>query len=167
MKGRAKGVFCVIFGLFVLLIAMGSKSQDEKFYEEAKTTTGTVKLVSKETRTVKRRRSSGGYRTRRVTEYNAKISYDVEKNGEIVNQVTLFEDVSSKLKEGDTVTVYYTNEKARIKSQVQSKASNTMLVLFAIVAIAVGVIGYCNSKPEGEYDELSGEDNIYRNDDYY
>ena len=163
MKGRFKGVITVICGLFLLMLSMSAKSKDKEFYETAKTTTGTVKMISTEEKKVRSRRRHGVRRTRTVTKYNAHITYDIEKNGETISQTSLFKDVSSNLKEGDTVTVYYAGEQARIKSESQSQSSNTMMLIFAIVTIAIGIVGYCRSKPENEYDEYSGEENIYMN----
>lgn len=163
MKQRINGVFTVIIALFLVMIFFGQKSNDEAFYEKAKSTTGVIKMISEEKKVVYRRRRVGaGSRRKTITQYNAHITFEAEENGKLVSKTVLIKDVSSNLKEGETITVYYHNDDVRIKSQSQAKSSNIIFGFFAFVLLIIGIIRYYNAKPESEYDELSGEENIYR-----
>ncbi len=40
---------------------------------------------------------------------------------------------------------------------------STLMLFFGVIVLVCGIIGYCRSKPSGEYDELLEEENIYNN----
>lgn len=164
---RIKSIFCIIVGLLLIFLAFGAKKSDKEFYENAKVTKGTVKAITTEKKT-RYKKVGKRRRAKTVTQYNADITYDEEQNGIIVSQTVKIKDVSSSLKQGDVIDVYYLNGKTKIKSKEQSNLGNNMMFIPAVIFLIVGIIGFYGSKSKDQDDELSGNDNIYSNHkDYY
>lgn len=160
MKNRVQGVFVIIIGALMIMFCMVTKTNDKQFYKDAKQTNATIDKITQEEKTVYRKRGKVR-RKKTVIEYDAHISYQIDKDGEIIPQTAVLSDVSSNLKAGDTISVYYKDNDVRIRSQEQSDFRNTFFGILGAVMLIIGVIGVKLSKSNNEYDELSGEENIY------
>ncbi len=160
MKKRFRNIITIFVGIFMILFCFTTSSSDESFYKNAKQTNATINKITQKEKVKTRKRRK--YR-RKVTviEYSAHISYEVEENGKLVAKNTVLSDISSNLKVGDTISVYYKGNDVRIRTQEQSDSKNKMMGFVGAIFLLCGIIGVKSSKATNEYDELSGEENIY------
>ncbi len=167
MKKRIESVFMIIIGVLMVMFCVVTKSQDAEYYNEAKQTTATIEKITQKEKKVYRKRGKVR-RQRTVVQYTAHISYEAEQNGELIPRMTTLRDVSSNLKEGDEITIFYKGSDVRIRTEDQSNNRNAFVGVFGVFLFMIGAVSYKLSKSNSEYDELSGEDNIYneRHNDY-
>lgn len=166
MKKCFQNIVTIFVGIFMILFCFTTSSSDESFYKNAKQTNATInKITQKEkVKTHKRRKNR---RKVTVTEYSAHISYEAEENGKLVAKNVVLSDVSSNLKVGDTISIYYKGNDVRIRTQEQSDSKNRMIGFVGVIFLFCGIIGAKSSKESNEYDELSGEENIYNEQQKY
>lgn len=139
------GIIFSTVGILTIILALYAGYSQNEFNNNAKSTSAHVNNVeakeNKTTYTEKRKgKKTKNKRTVTTTKYTAHVTYEVD--GKVYSGIEL-ENVSSWLKAGDTITIYYDeNDPTRIDDRLPN--STRTMIIIAVAGVIFLIFGVYN-----------------------